>query len=242
MKHASRINLQRPLHIAVLALVPGLAFAQSDTVNTVKSSDENDTVNLVNMQAYLQMAQPNLVQGNAIAHPGPSDKTDPGTGLPVPTAPPAYGSAQYMQEMAAFQQYQNSMTQVIDLQNDVRRLAGQYTHMIDEAGRAAREKDPAEQRHLFENFLYDSRVFLRDHYDPSYQLWVLRAVAALKLDKPATGIQAAQILSLMPPNQRAEPRIQKMLSVLGSHGWLPKDKPAEAQPNPASPAPDKPGK
>jgi hypothetical protein len=231
MKPSLKIIVLQPLYIAIMALFPGPAFSDSDTVNAIKSPDSNDTVQLVNMQAYLQMSHVNLSEGNAI---GIAALQEPADAMKI-------GSPTWFAEMQAFQSYQNNMNQAIDLQNDVKRMAVAYAHMIDESGRAAREKDPAEQRHLFENFLFDSRVFLRDHFDPSYQLWVLRAVAAMKLNKPATGAQAGLILSLMPSSQRAEPRIQRLLAVLDSKGWVPKDTPAEAKPASGPAAAGKPG-
>lgn len=220
----------RPLCLAVLALWPGLIFAQKDTADTVKMPDDNDTVNLVNMQVYLQSAHTDLSTGNAIAAP-------PGGG-----SPPAFMSPAYMQEIAAFQSYQNDMTQVIDLQQDTKNLILHYKDMLDEASRAAKSKDAAEQKHLFENYLYDSKMFLRDHFDPSYELWVMRAIAALKLNKPATGMQAAQILSTMPEQQRVDPRIQKILVVLDKEGWGPKANPAKPAPSPAPQAAGNSGK
>jgi hypothetical protein len=151
-------------------------------------------------------------------------------------------SPAYMQEIAAFQSYQNDMTQVIDLQQDTKNLILHYKDMLDEASRAAKSKDVAEQKHLFENYLYDSKMFLRDHFDPSYELWVMRAIAALKLNKPATGMQAAQILSTMPEQQRVDPRIQKILVVLDKEGWGPKANPAKPAPSPAPQAAGNSGK
>ena len=214
-----KTTTRRSLCFALLVLCPSLLCAQSGTTDTVKSPDDKDLVDVANMQVYLQAAH--------------ADRS-----------PPAFMSREFFQEIASsYTRGRNYLSEPIIIQNeDAKKVELIYRSIVKLADQAAQKKDPAEQRHLFENFLYESRVFLRDHYDPSYQLWVLRAVAALKLDKPATGIQAAQILSLMPPSQRAEPRIQRMLSVLGTHGWLPKDKPADAKPNPASPAPDKSGK
>jgi len=225
-----KTTIRQALGYALLAICPGLAFAQSDTADTVKAPDDKDMVNVANMQVYLQAAHTDMSTGNAIANPV-------GGGGPPPFMSPAY-----LAEIAAFQSYQNDLTQVIDLQQDTRRLIADYKAMVDEASHAARTKDPAEQRHLFENFLHESKMFLRDHFDPSYELWIWRAIAALDLNKPATGAQAGQFLSMMPPQQLASPRIQRILAVLDKQGWLPKAKPADAKPNPVPPVPDKPGK
>ena len=225
--------MRRSLCLVMLVLYPGLAFAAPDPVKP----DDDDTVPLSNLhgdsqdsqgfpqnsQAYAQNAQSNLANGNAL-------------GQQAMVGSPAYG-----QMTGAFQQYQNNMSMVVASQPDTKKFAAEYAHMLDEATQAAKEKDPAEQIHLFGNYLHDSRIFLTTHPDAT-QLWVLRAVAALKLNKPATGIQAGQYLSSLPPKDRTDPHIQKLLDVLGKQGWLPKAKPAEAKANPGPPAGDKPPK
>jgi len=221
--------------LAILALCQGPVFAGSDTTQP----DENDVVPLPNpnsdaqgapgsgqnTQLYAQNAQSNLAAGNALGQ-------QPGTTV---------GSAAYGQMTAAFQQYQNNMSMVVDSQSDKKRDAADYARMLDEAGQAAKAKDPAEQVHFFGNYLHDSRIFLSTHPDAT-QLWVLRAVAALKLNKPATGAQAGQMLMALPPPDRDDPHIQKLLSVLAQYGWVPKVRPSAttpvgAKPSPGSPAP-----
>jgi hypothetical protein len=212
--------IRRPLCLALIALCPGFVLAQPGATATAKASDVTDTVNLEHMQVYFQNANP-AAGSNA------QEKSA--------------GTTAFNDEMSNFQS-QNNVNTVVSLQQDMRQMQFDYKTMLDTASQAAKSTDPKEQRHLFDNYLYLSRNFLRDHFDPSYQLWVLRAIAALKLNKPATGIQAGQILSTMPAQQRAEPRIQRILAVLDKQGWLSKDKPAEANPVPAQPAADKPGK
>jgi hypothetical protein len=151
------------------------------------------------------------------------------------------GTSAFNDEISMFQS-QNNVNNVVGLNEDMKQMRLDYKKMMDTAGQAVRSADPKEQAHLFDNFLYASRNFLRDHFDPSYQLWVFRAIAALKLNKPATGAQAGQILETMPAQQRAEPRIQRILAVLEKQGWIPVEKPAEAAPNPPQQAADKPGK
>ena len=178
-----------------------------------------------NTQLYAQNAQTNLAAGNALGQ----------------QATTTIGTAAYGQMTANFQQYQNNMTMVVASQSDTKRDAADFAHMLDEASQAAKSKDPAEQAHLFGNYLHDSRIFLSTHPDVT-QLWVLRAVAALKLNKSATGAQAGQILSALPPKDRDDPHIQKLLQVLGQYGWVANANaaataPAGTNPNAGSPAP-----
>jgi hypothetical protein len=240
--------------LATLALFQGLVFAGSDPVQPGANDtaperlpkvlvsaqadaaqlNDNDIVPLPkstseaqnaagagqNTQLYAQNAQSNLAAGNALGQ----------------QATTTIGSAAYGQMTASFQQYQNNMTMVVASQSDTKRDAAEYAHMMDEASQAAKSKDPAEQAHLFGNYLHDSRIFLSTHPDVT-QLWVLRAVAALKLNKPATGAQAGQILSSLPPKDRDDPHIQKLLQVLGQYGWVAKAKAVSTSPSPGSPAP-----
>jgi hypothetical protein len=222
--------MRRSLCLVMLVLYPGLALAAPDPVKP----DDDDTVPLSNLhgdaqgfpqnsQAYVQNAQSNLANGNAL-------------GQQAMVGSPAYG-----QMTGAFQQYQNNMSMVIASQPDTKKFAAEYTHILDEATQAAKEKDPAEQVHLFGNYLHDSRIFLINHPDAT-QLWVMRAVAALRLNKPATGIQAGQILSALPPKDRTDPHIKRLLDVLEKQGWIPNGKAAEAKANPGPSAGGKPPK
>ena len=109
------------------------------------------------------------------------------------------------------------------------------------ADQAAKSKDVDERRHLFGNYLFDSRILLRDH--PEFtRLWVLRAVAALQLDKAATGSEAGRILEALPPKDRADPHVQKLLVVLGSKGWLAPAQPVATPASAVQPGADKPAK
>ena len=194
----------------MLAFCPGLGYAQSETVQ----SDLNDTV-------YLQSAFSDLSKGNAL---GQQPKT-------------VYGSPGYNRMMGDFESYQDSMNMVLDAQADTTRQRAEFKQLLDTANRAAKANDAGEQNHLFGNYLYDSRSFLIRYpgYPGSTHLWVLRAVAALKLNKPATGFEAGQVLSALPPTDRNDPHIQKILAVLDSVGWLGKGKATQAKPNPKPP-------
>jgi hypothetical protein len=208
--------IRRSFGVAFFALCPGFVFAQSGAMGAAKASNDTDTVNLEHMQVYFQNTDAAAQKESA-------------------------GTSAFNSELSNFQT-QNNVNTVVGLQQDMLQMQHDYKTMLDTASRAAKSTDPKEQTHLFDNYLYLSRNYLRDHFDPSYQLWVLRAIAALKLNKPATGSQAGQILLTMPPQQRAEPRIQRILAVLDKQGWLPKDKPAGASPNLPPPAADKSGK
>jgi hypothetical protein len=148
------------------------------------------------------------------------------------------GTAAYEQMMDNFKT-QNNTSSVTSSTQDLRQMKVDYNAMVKDATDGMKSKDPGEQKHLFDNYLYKSRNYLRDHPDPSYQLWIYRAVAAINLNKPATGMQAAQILSMMPAQQRSEPRVQRILAFLDKLGWMPQGSSAGAAPNQAPPAASK---
>jgi hypothetical protein len=202
-------SIRQPICFALLAFCPGFVFAQSGATNATKAADPNDTVDLARMQVYYQSADAAAGTGHGAA----------------------VGTSAFNDEMSMFQS-QNNVNNMVGSAEDLKQMRNDYKKMMDEATMAVRSTDPKERAHLYDNYLYDSRVFLRDHFDPSYALWVQRAIAALVLNKPATGAQAGQILLVMPAQQRAEPRVQRILAVLVKQGWLPKD----AVPTPA-PAP-----
>ncbi|MGD1030907.1 MAG: hypothetical protein ABSA05_07160 [Opitutaceae bacterium] len=149
------------------------------------------------------------------------------------------GTAAFDQLMQTFQNQNNTGGSMVDAEQDARRMQVDYKNMVKKAVDAMKSKDPSEQKHLFDNYLYDSRNYLKDHPDPSYQLWFYRAIAAINLNKPATGKQAAQILSNMPAQQRADPRFQRILAFLDKQGWMPPGSSAAAAPNQAPPAASK---
>jgi len=219
--------MKRMLCFATLAIGPSLVFAQT----TQNQSDSKDTVNSpqanaaapeepvgsrtiqnqsdINDTVYLQQANAGMALGNAI-------------GNPVGGSPPAFGSPLYMQEMQAFNQYQQSMGMVVAAHDDIVRKQKDYEHLLEEADFAAKTKDVDERRHYFGNYLVDSRNFLRDHPDAPPRLWVLRAIAAVQLNKEATGKEAGHmILTALPEKDRSDPHIQKLLVILHGMGWLP---------------------
>jgi hypothetical protein len=150
----------------------------------------------------------------------------------------AAGTAAYDQMMDNFKN-QNNTSSITSGTQDLRQMRVDYNTMVKMATDGMKSKDPSEQKHLFDNYLFLSRNYLRDHPDPSYQLWIYRAIAAVNLNKPATGMQAAQILSMMPAQQRAEPRVQRILAFLDKQGWMPQGGSAAAAPNPPAPAASK---
>ncbi len=76
-----------------------------------------------------------------------------------------------------------------------------------------------ERRHYFGNYLVDSRNFLRNYPDAPPRLWVLRAIAAVQLNKEATGKEAGHmILTALPEKDRSDPHIQTLLVILARHG------------------------
>jgi hypothetical protein len=53
----------------------------------------------------------------------------------------------------------------------------------------------------------------------------LRAIAAVQLNKEATGKEAGHmILTALPEKDRSDPHIQKLLVILHGKGWLPEVK------------------
>ena len=190
--------IRKPIRFAPFAFCLGFVFAQSGATNTAKA-DSNDTVDLTHMQVYYQTR----------------DAAGGGSRGSVSTSA-------FKCEMAMFQS-QNDTKNSVNANEDLKQMRNDYRTMMDTAANAAKTKDPKERAHLFDNFLFLSRTFLRDHFDPSYEPWVQRAIASLVLNRPATGTQAGQILLNMPDEQRNSPRIQRILAVLVRQGWLPKD-------------------
>ena len=194
-------TMKRAFFSVTLALGPSLVFAQT----IQNQSDINDTV-------YLQQANAGMAAGNAIGNPVTAA---PGTQAPT------YGSPQYMQQMQSFQQYQDNMNVVVGAHDDVVRKQRDYQHLLEEADFAAKTKDADERRHYFGNYLVDSRNFLRDHPEAPPRLWVLRAIAAVQLDKEATGKEAGHmILTSLPEKDREDPHVRTLLRILRSKGWL----------------------
>ena len=206
----------------MLALCPGLAFAQSDTVRSGTASSgtaQSETDMGLNDTVYLQNAQSSLSEGNALGK------------LSTTT----YGSPGYNQMIGDFEAYKDNMSAVVDAQADTKRVAHDFAHLLNEAGQAAKEKDVGEQNHLFGNYLYESRNFLILHpgYPEANRIWILRAVAALKLNKPATGAEAGRVIAALPPQDRDDPHIKNLLAVLDKQGWLPTSKTSAAKANPS---------
>jgi hypothetical protein len=195
-----KTNMRRPFCFALIALFPVSVFAQW-------GSKDPDTVNLDNVKDF-------YVQNAKAGTPGNPSTVDPD----------AFDS-----EMANFKNQNNTGT-MTQLQQDLRQMRLDYKTMVNEANQAMRSKDPNEQLHLFGTFMFESRNYLRDHPDASYLLWLLRAIAAVNLNKPTAGTQAGQILLMAPAQARSDPRIARILAFLENKGWLPKDASAAAAP------------
>jgi hypothetical protein len=223
--------MRRPIYIVVLALCPGSLFAQADTVHPSANQDADQSASNINDTVFLKDAQSNLAGGNNLGQQSTTTT----------------GSKAYGQMMSDFQQYQSDMSVMIGAQNDAEAPAREYKRLVDLARQASKERDAKEQVHLFGNYLYDSRIFLKDH--PSYtQLWIFRAIAAIKLDQTATakeaghlaatGTEAGLFLSGLPQNERDDPHVHQIIILLEKQGWIAKSKAADAKasPGPASSA------
>lgn len=195
-----KTNMRRTLCFALIAICPSSVFAQW-------GSKDPDTVNLDNVKDF-------YIQNAKAGTPG----------NPATVDPDAFDS-----EMENFKNQNNTST-MTDLQQDLRQIRLDYKNMVNGANQAMRSKDPNEQLHLFGTFMFESRNYLREHPDASYLLWLLRAIAAVNLNKPTAGTQAGQILLMAPAAARSDPRIQRILAFLEKKGWLPSDPSAAAAP------------
>lgn len=160
----------------------------------------------LNSVVYLENAHASLSEGNSL---GQQPKT-------------VVGSSAYSTMMGDFQSYAESMTMVIQDETNARRERTDFANLIDVAEQAVRAKDGNEQVHLFGNYLHDSRSFLIQYpdYPGDKHLWVLRGVAALRLDKPVVGYEAGRVLLALPAADRADPHIVMILDALEKQGWL----------------------
>lgn len=192
-------------YAALLALASTLVFAQAPTVDPTSGTQAMDTVFLANVTNSLNDYE---AQEAALAKVANAGYTSPA------------GMALRIVAQNDIQNYQDSMNGVIDANNMAHAPQQEYRHLVALGEVAAKTKDVAERKHLLGNFIFDSRNYLRSYPDTP-RLWVMRGAAALQLNKQATGAEAAKFLLAMPPAERTDPRIQKLVEIMGKKGWLP---------------------
>ncbi len=221
-----KMTMRSHLFFVICALGSGCAYAQSDA--TKLDATQSDLSPNVNNTIYLQNAHASLSEGNTL---GQNPKT-------------VYGTPAYNQMIGDFQSYKDSMSMVIDGEADTFRQRAEFNKLLDVADQAVKARDGGEQVHLFGNYLYDSRNFIIRYpgYPGDTHLWVLRAVAALRLNKPVTGYEAGRVLFALPKEERADPHVERILDVLDKQGWLARDKIAGGRADPATPVADRPAK
>ncbi len=204
-----KMTLLSPLCLVIWVLCPGCTSPQSGSAKSDSNLGLNSTI-------YLQNAHANLSEGNTL---GQNPKTVVGT--------PAFN-----QMIGDFESYRENMTMVVQDEADTRRERDEFSTLIDVAEQAVKAKDSDEQIHLFGNYLYDSRNFLIRYpdYPGDKHLWVLRGVAALRLNKPVVGYEAGRVLFALPAEERADPHVAKILDALDKQGWLARDKLAADKP------------
>jgi len=206
-----KLTMKRALYFVLVALYPGLAYAQVDESN------------------YLNQAQAAEVSGiNGINRAN--------------TAGEGLFSTDRIQAAQSLQTYKQDMVMIIDSKHQTKSQAitaaemAKYDHCVTLAAQASKSTVPDERGVLYVNFLNESGAFLKDHPDATH-LWVMRGATALALNKPDVGWEAGHNLLAMPAKEREEPHIQKLLTILGSKGWLGKDKPAEEKSDSGAPSP-----
>ena len=165
---------------------------------------------IVTEQLYVQQAQTAQQQANYFGS-GPSARQEDFTGT---NAAPAFA---YLLER------NDDLNMAIDESHGSRshhpHLTG-YRSLLVLADRAAQASDPATRRVLFGRFLDQSAPFVKI-YPRSVHLAILRGAAALQLGRPDVGRASAERLLALPASVRADPHVQKLLTLLTHKGWAP---------------------
>jgi hypothetical protein len=212
--------MKLPHYIALLVFAPALVFAQPPSVDPNTGVQTMDTVFFMNVSSALSDYQVQLGIMAATANGGYTSK--------------AFTDA-HIAAQTDIQNYQDNINGVIDANSMAHAPQEEYRHMVALGEVAAKTKDVGERKRLFGNFLFDTRGYLHDHPDTP-RLWVMRGAAALQLDRQATGVEAAKFLLAMPPEQRTDPRIQKLVEIMEKKGWLPSSIAASASAATVQPA------
>jgi hypothetical protein len=106
---------------------------------------------------------------------------------------------------------------------DTARLTGMdkvdYNALIERARQAQQTTDPEQQKSSLQRFLGDSSLFLQKH-PQQMLLWQIRAAAAISVNDPDAGYEAAQKLMAAGAADSNDPALQRLLGQLKNNGWL----------------------
>jgi hypothetical protein len=109
--------------------------------------------------------------------------------------------------------------------SDVGQLAGmdkvEYNALIEQARQAQQTTDPEQQKSSLQRFLSDSSLFLQNHPEQML-LWQIRAAAAISVNDPDAGYEAAQKLLAAGAIDSNDGALQRLLGQLKNNGWLDK--------------------
>lgn len=96
-----------------------------------------------------------------------------------------------------------------------------YNALIEQARQAQQTTDLDQQRSLLQRFLADSSLFLQKH-PKQMLLWQIRAAAAISVNDPDAGYQAAQQLLAAGAADSNDAALQRLLGQLRNNHWLDK--------------------
>src|SRR6185312_1518912 len=96
-----------------------------------------------------------------------------------------------------------------------------YNALIERARQAQQTIDPEQQKSSLQRFLADSSLFLQKHPE-QVLLWQIRAAAAISVNDPDAGYEAAQKLLAAGAADSTDAALQRLLGQLRNNGWLDK--------------------
>jgi hypothetical protein len=96
-----------------------------------------------------------------------------------------------------------------------------YNALLERARQAQQTTDPEQQKSSLQRFLGDSSLFLQKH-PQQMLLWQIRAAAAISVNDPDAGYEAAQKLMAAGAADSNDPALQRLLGQLKNNGWLDK--------------------
>lgn len=96
-----------------------------------------------------------------------------------------------------------------------------YNALIERARQAQETTDPEQQKSSLQRFLSDSRSFLQKHPEQML-LWQIRAAAAMTVNDPDAGYEAAQKLMAAGAADSNDAALQRLLGQLKNNAWLDK--------------------
>jgi hypothetical protein len=96
-----------------------------------------------------------------------------------------------------------------------------YNALIERARQAQQTTDPEQQKSSLQRFLSDSNFFLQKHPE-QLLLWQLRAAAAISVNDPDAGYEAAQKLLAAGAADTNDAGLQRLLGQLKNNDWLDK--------------------